>query len=445
MLRSIVTNPLPFHLMNFTISNKFKLFLKSVKILLLLTVISWPIVSFAQDQLYAQRLASLRSQTELIYNPEVKKHIDDYLLNPAKVRELISLSKYYFPILEKHLKAKGLPTDLKYLAVSSSELNPTFSNGNGASGVWTMSYTVSKMYKLKVNTYVDERRDVNKSSAVFTQHFKDLFSIYKQWPLVIGAYGCSPISMNKCIRMAGNSLYYWDIFPFLPTNCRDLYPQFVAATYILNYYKEHGIKVTAPEIFYDTDSVLVNKWLSLSQIANTLNADLNELRKLNPIFKKDIIPMNVDGYYIKIPKNKSKLFYLLNDSVYKPINTDVAPILIQKDDPQNEQDHTGVVTNIPENVTPKNKKTKKETEELNLTKVKLTKVFYVVKRGDVISDIADWFDCSIGDIKKWNKLKSNQVQKGKKLTLFVAASKTGYYKRINKMPTKQKKNLKRKD
>ena len=76
---------------------------------------------------------------------------------------------------------------------------------------------------------------------------------------------------------------------------------------------------------------------------------------------------------------------------------------------------------------------------------KLAKVFYVVKRGDVLSDIADWFDCSNADIKHWNKLKSNNVQKGKKLTIYVVANKTGYYKRINKMTTKLKKKLKRKD
>ena len=425
----------------------YKLQIKATKIITLLMLFAIPIQIFAQDQVYIQRLAALRSQTELIYNPEVKKHIEFYIQNPAKTRDLIALSKYYFPILEKHLRAKGLPTDLKYLAVSSSELNPTFSNANGASGIWTMSYTVSKMYKLKVNTYVDERRDINKSSAVFAQHFKDLYSIYKQWPLVIGAYGCSPISMNKSIRMAGNSLYYWDIFNYLPTNCRDLYPQFVAATYILNYYKEHGIKTTAPDLVYESDSVLVNKWLSLTQIANTLSIDLDELRKLNPMFKKDVIPMSADGYYIKIPKNKSKLFYLLNDSVYKPINTDVAPIIIQKEDPQ---DHTSLITeNVQDVVTPNNKNinSKKDKTEIEPEpkSQKLAKVFYVVKRGDVLSDIADWFDCSNADIKHWNKLKSNNVQKGKKLTIFVAANKTGYYKRINKMTTKLKKKLKRKD
>ena len=425
----------------------YKLQSKTAKIIAILILFAMPFKIFAQDQVYAQRLAALRSQTELIYNQEVKKHIEFYIQNPAKTRDLIALSKYYFPILEKHLRAKGLPTDLKYLAVSSSELNPTFSNANGASGIWTMSYTVSKMYKLKVNTYVDERRDINKSSAVFAQHFKDLYSIYKQWPLVIGAYGCSPISMNKSIRMAGNSLYYWYIFNYLPTNCRDLYPQFVAATYILNYYKEHGIKTTAPDLVYESDSVLVNKWLSLTQIANTLSIDLDELRKLNPMFKKDVIPMSADGYYIKIPKNKSKLFYLLNDSVYKPINTDVAPIIIQKEDPQ---DHTSLITeNVQDVVTPNNKNTNSKKDKTEIEpepkSQKLAKVFYVVKRGDVLSDIADWFDCSNADIKHWNKLNSNNVQKGKKLTIFVAANKTGYSKRINKMTTKLKKKLKRKD
>ncbi len=433
--------------MNLTPIQLYKLQNKTAKIIAILMLFAMPFQIFAQDQVYAQRLAALRSQTELIYNPEVKKHIEFYIQNPAKTRDLIALSKYYFPILEKHLRAKGLPTDLKYLAVSSSELNPTFSNANGASGIWTMSYTVSKMYKLKVNTYVDERRDINKSSAVFAQHFKDLYSIYKQWPLVIGAYGCSPISMNKSIRMAGNSLYYWDIFNYLPTNCRDLYPQFVAATYILNYYKEHGIKTTAPDLVYESDSVLVNKWLSLTQIANTLSIDLDELRKLNPMFKKDVIPMSADGYYIKIPKNKSKLFYLLNDSVYKPINTDVAPIIIQKEEPQ---DHTSVVTeNVQDVVTPNNKNRNSKKDKIEIEpepkSQKLAKVFYVVKRGDVLSDIADWFDCSNADIKHWNKLKSNNVQKGKKLTIYVVANKTGYYKRINKMTTKLKKKLKRKD
>ena len=107
-------------------------------------------------------------------------------------------------------------------------------------------YQVSKMYKLKVNTYVDERRDPIKSSQVAAQHFKDLFSIYKSWPLAIAAYGCSPVQLNKSIHGAGNSLYFWDIYKVMPSYCRDLYPKVIATVYILNYYKEHGIKIIEP-------------------------------------------------------------------------------------------------------------------------------------------------------------------------------------------------------
>jgi membrane-bound lytic murein transglycosylase D len=72
-------------------------------------------------------------------------------------------------------------------------------------------------------------------------------------------------------------------------------------------------------------------------------------------------------------------------------------------------------------------------------------VYYAVKKGDNLADIADWFDVSAAEIKSWNKLKKLQVNKGKKLTIWVKASKTGYYKRINSMSPKQKKKLKRKD
>lgn len=420
----------------------------SLKQLLVFVIITMSFIVTAQEQVYIQRLAQLRSQTDLIYKPEVKKFIDLYLQNPDKTKELISLSKYYFPLLEKQLRAKGLPTDLKYLALSASELNPQFVSPSGASGIWSMSFPVSRMYKLKVNTFVDERRDPNISSAVFAQHFKDLFSIYKSWPLVIGAYGCSPTTMNKCIRMASNSLYFWDIYPFLPAVCRDAYPQFIAAVYIINYYKEHGIKPNNIDLNMESDSVLVNKPLSFEQIASTLGVTVNDLRTLNPIFKKDIIPMSTDGYYVKLPKTKSRLFYLLKDSVYKPINTEVTPVIIQQEEPKEEAATAEeVVVSEPKEEKEKKKKKGKDTEEetASKTKTKESKVTYVVKKGDIVNDIADWFDCNNADIKKWNKLKSNKVQKGKKLTLYVAANKTGYYKRINKMSNKEKKKLKRKD
>ncbi|MBC7745768.1 MAG: transglycosylase SLT domain-containing protein [Flavobacterium sp.] len=380
-------------------------------------------------------MAALKSSIELIYHPSAKPFIEEYLSNPDKVRELIGRSKYYFPLIEKALRAKGLPSDLKYLAATASMLDPTTVNANGASGIWMMTYPVSKMYKLKVNTYVDERRDPYKSSNVAAQHFKDLYSIYKSWPLVIGSYGCSPVTLNKCIHISNNSLYFWDIYPHMPSFCKDLYPRVIATAYILNYYKDHGIKTAEPDFEMESDSILVNKWLSFQQIASVTGATVDEMKELNPSFRKEIIPFSVDGYYIKVPLSKAKNFYLLKDTVYRPINPiDIQPNAIIK---SNEEFTDSLAVT-------KGKKAPKDKEE-ETPKFTKKKIIYVVKKGDILTDIADLFDVKINDIKSWNKLKKTKLKYGQKLTLWVEGNKTGYYKKINKMTAGQKKKVKRKD
>lgn len=380
-----------------------------------------------QDEVYQSRLAALKTGLEINYHPSAKPFIEQYLANPEQIKLLVARSKFYFPLLEKSLKQKGLPTDLKYLAATASLLDPSAVNANGASGIWMMMFQVSKMYKLKVNTYVDDRRDPVKSSQVAAQHFKDLFSIYKSWPLAIAAYGCSPVQLNKSIHSAGNSLYFWDIYKVMPSYCRDLYPKVIATVYILNYYKEHGIKIVEPIQFPVCDTVWVPKWLSFQQVSNSLDMPIELIRELNPQFRKDIIPYAQEPYYIRIPTDKAAKFSLLKDSVYRPINqTEFQPISIEKD---------------PEAVEKSSEKGEKPVEK----KEKIKKIFYTVKRGEVLSDIADWFDVSSADLSKWNKIKKNKIKAGQKLAIFVPASKTGYYNRINKMTAAQKKKLKRKD
>lgn len=414
--------------------------MKKVHTILLGIVLLFTITAFSQnEQVYIQRLSTLKSQVEMTYNPAVKKHIDAYLANPERTREIIGLSKVYFPMIERSLRAKNVPIDMKYLAVALAELDPLVQAPSGASGIWMMPYNVSKMYKLKVNSYIDERKDPSKSTNVAATHFKDLFSIYRQWSLVIAAYTSSPVMLNKSIRMAGNSMHFWDLYPYIPEGTREMYPKFIAAAYICNFYKDHGIKPAPAALFNETDSAMVNKWLSFQQISNTLDVPVEQLRKLNPTFKKDVIPFTLEGYLVKLPKSKGKQFHLLNDSVYKPVINpgDFAPVAIQRipgDTPGannggvNKSDHTNVNRNEP--ATPVFDK---------------KRVYYTVKKGDIMADVADWFDVTPREIKSWNKLKSEKLRSGQKLVIWVKQSKTGYYKRINSMSASQKKKLKRKD
>jgi membrane-bound lytic murein transglycosylase D len=387
------------------------------------------------DEIYQNRINALKLQLDITYSPFVKTFIEEYLENPELVKQLVIRSKQYFPFIEKQLRIKGVPADLKYLAATASQLDASATNATGATGMWMMAFQVSKMYKLKVTTYIDERRDVLKSTNTAAQHFKDLHSIYKNWSLAIAAYGCSPVMLNKCIRMANNSLLFWDIYPTMPVNCRDLLPKIIATAYILNYYKEHGIKINLVEPTFDADTVIINKWISFQQIANGLNISVEELRALNPIFKRDIIPFSQEGFYVRLPKGKAKDMANIKDSVYKPDASIAAiefnPVEIKKDNTRN----------VSETISPTSEDIKKG-KPATIQKVSIT---YVVKKGDVLGDIADWFDTTPAEIKQINKLKKNQVNVGQKLIIRVPGNKAAYYKRINTLNRAQKKKLKNKD
>jgi membrane-bound lytic murein transglycosylase D len=235
--------------------------------------------------------------------------------------------------------------------------------------------------------------------------------------------------------MANNSLLFWDIYPTMPVNCRDLLPKIIATAYILNYYKEHGIKINLVEPTFDADTVIINKWISFQQIANGLNISVEELRALNPIFKRDIIPFSQEGFYVRLPKGKAKDMANIKDSVYKPDASIAAiefnPVEIKKDNTRN----------ISETISPTSENIKKG-KPATIQKVSIT---YVVKKGDVLGDIADWFDTTPAEIKQINKLKKNQVNVGQKLIIRVPGNKAAYYKRINTLNRAQKKKLKNKD
>lgn len=400
----------------------------------LIGIIIIPFHTYAQklsDELIQQRLNALKPQIELLYKPEVKKFIEEFLSDPEKLREISAGSKHFFPMIERCLRSKGISTDLKYLAAVASGLKPENVASSGASGMWTITYSVAKMYKLKINTYIDERRDPHISSIAAATHLRDLYSIYKSWPLAIAAYGCSPVMLNKCIRMAGNSLYFWDIYPYMPSGCRDLYPRFIAQIYVLNYQKEHGIKSLPQNTLPESDSVLVNKWLSFQQISSVMDIPIEMIRRMNPIFRKDVIPYNENGYSIRLPKSKMPLFIGLKDSVYKPITAaEFYPIEIQKSPSSIDNNSDSIRTN---------KSEKKE------NKFDKKRVYYVVKKGDKLQDIADLFDVSTFEIKSWNHLRNTNLKKGKRLIIWVNSHKSGYYNRMNKMSLKQKKRLRQRD
>ena len=273
-----------------------------------------PVVS---DSVYIDRLSRIPSIIEMPYNDVVKKYIEAYtgrLRN--KVSFMLAAANFYMPMFEEALEAYDLPMELKYLPIIESALNPKAISRQRATGLWQFMLVTGKSYGLETNSLVEERFDPQKSTWAAVRYLKDLFEIYKDWNLVLAAYNCGPGNVNKAIRRAGGSTDYWELYPYLPKETRGYVPGFIAVNYVMTYYCEHGICPMDSQLPAVSDTIHINKDLHLQQVAGVCNIDIEQLRSLNPQYKKDLIPGKSKVYALRLPNNMATTFIEREDSIY---------------------------------------------------------------------------------------------------------------------------------
>ncbi len=263
-------------------------------------VIDRPLV-FNQNYIYKLRLDSIAKTVPLSYNEYVQSFIDIYSRRKDMMGKMLGLSQYYFPIFEKALKAYNIPAEIKYLPIIESSMNPHAISRVGATGMWQFMFGTAKAYGLNMDNFVDERKDPIQASYAAAAYFRDAYEELGDWLLAIAAYNCGKGNVTRAIDKAG-SRDFWEIRPFLPKETRDYVPAFIAAVYVMQYANTHSIVMQAPAINYKTDTVLVNRFVALADVAKAINHEEATLFGLNPSYKKKI----VNGTY-QLPKKSSCL------------------------------------------------------------------------------------------------------------------------------------------
>ena len=282
-------------------------------------------------QEFVDRLYRMPCVMEMAYNDVVQKFIDRY---SGRLRRSISYmlgaSNFYMPIFEEALEMYQLPLELKYLPIIESALNPKAVSRVGAAGLWQFMPGTGKQYGLKLNSLVDERRDPVKSSQAAARYLRDLYKIFGDWNLVIAAYNCGPENINKAIRRANNvtSLKgadgeplpvvkdYWHIYPYLPRETRGYVPAFIAANYIMTYYSLHNICPMTTRLPAKSDTVMVSRNVHLEQVAEVVGLNIDLLRSLNPMYRRDVVPGATEPSPLRLPMADVGRFLDLEDSVY---------------------------------------------------------------------------------------------------------------------------------
>lgn len=348
------------------------------------------------DSVYISRLKNLDSAIPLPFNELVKKFINFYLNKRRdQVAIMMGLSNYYFPLFEEALARYDLPDELKYLPIIESALNPKIVSRAGASGLWQFMHGTARIYGLEVSSYIDERNDPVKSTDAAARYLRDLYSIYGDWDLVLAAYNCGPGNVNKAVRRSGGKENYWEIYSRLPKETRGYVPVFIAANYVMNYAQEYNIFQIQPTMSLLTDTIMLSSYLNFKQIAANLNLPVQEIRQLNPQYKRDIIPAKPEKpYALKLPIDKISPFidnqiqiYAYNRDKYFP-NNQLALL---------KEVHGPSVYNT------EGKK----------------KIVYIVQQGDTPGEISHRYRISTSNLCEWNNIQHNKIRIGQKLAVYT--------------------------
>ena len=350
-----------------------------------------PEITFDEPAIIKRLRAIENPLVEHQYNTVVKGYLKSYLLlHREKSERILGRSVLYFPLFEEHLRKNELPDKLKYLSVVESALNPRAVSPAGAMGLWQFMPYTGREYGLEINDMVDERRDPHKSTQAAAEYLARHYAKYNDWALTLAAYNGGAGRVNRAIKR-GRSKNFWTIRRYLPRETRNYVPAFIAATYLMENYKEHDINPDYPPLDLQiTETVKVHEYISFHRIAQVTGLDIELIAALNPAYLREIIPANTAGNYLILPRRVMQAFkdYL---ETQRPDNLD-----------ENYFDDAPL-----------------SVANLRLTdSEKYIRVTHKVKKGETLSQIAKSFHCSSHQIMAWNKLSSPELKEGQQLTLY---------------------------
>lgn len=330
---------------------------------------------------YEKRIANLDELTsiKLEYNDVVLKYIKAYgLSNRPKMQKVIGLSAYYFPIFEEYFAKYGLPLELKYLAAVESSLDPNAISKSGAVGLWQFLKPTADVMGLKVTTYIDERRDVRKSTDAACRYLRYLYETFGDWQLALVAYNGGQGTVKNAIERSGGKTNHWDLLPFFTEQMKNYVGAFIAMEYLMQYHAEHNLFPNKGYIEYmKTDTLHVKGPIHLKNVAQTAGIDYETLKALNPQYLLAYIPNDGEYHTLTMPFDKTTVFLSKMTEVQ----------------------------NVPQQVND----SIIATEELPSTIKRDKLVIHKVVAGDNLFRISMKYSCSINEIKKWNGMAEDHV------------------------------------
>ncbi|RVU90999.1 LysM peptidoglycan-binding domain-containing protein [Flavobacterium columnare] len=360
------------------------------------------------------RLLDEKSPFNIEYNPQLENLVKNFLKNRKRSYErLMGLSQFYFPLFEEAMARYDVPLEIKYLSIVESALRSSAVSRVGATGLWQFMYETGKQYGLKIDSYVDERKDTFKATDAAARYMQSMYKIFGDWELVLASYNSGAGNVSKAIRRSGGLQNFWNIKHKLPRETQGYVPAFLATMYIFEYHKEHGLVPYKPVAkHFETDTIALKRKVSFKQLANLLDMPESDIEFLNPSYKMKVIPyVTGKSNFICLPKKKLAILASNEDKVYAYIDYQESKRekpFIRQFKPRVIKEILGAEKEVEENIASSNKIEPKKP---------LLQKLHIVRKGEDVKKLAEKYNVAIADIKRWNRLRGIHLLKGSKIRI----------------------------
>jgi membrane-bound lytic murein transglycosylase D len=377
-------------------------------------------------------------QIPMILNDSVENHLEYFKTRGREVfQRWLDRSALYIPVMKDIFKEKNLPEDLVYVAMIESGFNPYAVSWAKAVGPWQFMPATGKRYGLKIDWWLDERKDPIKSTHAAAEHLKDLHNLFGSWPLALASYNAGAGKVQRAV-LRTRSEDFWDLKAsrYIRKETKNYIPKYMAATIIAKNPEAYGFSVTSADpLAYD--EVVIGECTDLRLIARCAGATYESIKELNPELRRWVTPPDVKNYTIRLPKGTKETFTANYAAIPPDQRIRWERHEVQKGDtlsaiakqynttPEAIHDVNGLRKNrlspgkhllIPVDISGKPQDAASLMPEQS---GKRQQILYRVRRGETLWKIARDHNVSVTDIKEWNPGLGKTVRSGRKIKLVV--------------------------
>jgi len=370
--------------------------------------------------LVCDRVGCIETDVPHQFNNSVMAYVTLFTArNRAYLQRVLERENFYFPLFEKYLTQYNLPTDLKYLAVVESSLIPTAKSPVGATGLWQFMGPTAGDLRLKRDEWVDERMAPEKATEAACKHLRYLYGIFHDWELVLAAYNWGAGSVQRVMRRTGKKTF-WDLYPHMPTETRNYVPTFTAVMYSMKYAEAHGLRTDKLRYQYaePMDTLSLRGYaFDLRRLSRACGyEDSLYLTRFNPELRRAALPAGYRPYVVRFPAaaaahlgdvDRTTLLEYCQPTAALPQPLAFLPPRLEGVEPWGSQ-LLLAATDGPR-------------AEEEVAAPRFRRVAHKVRRGETLGSLAEQFEVSAAQLRRWNELpKGRPLKPGKQLVIFVS-------------------------